>query len=258
MEQVAARGHAPLISTCTDPALTRVPVPWLIRIVPDTRAELRGLLGALPGRPPASIPAIVPAGREGRSIRGDLEAVGRICGVSFDPVIEQGRAVREGWLSEIKERGAGPIVVWLGRDAIEEALDGVASLGWKGPVLLPREALKGKAGAGKILERLHLLVVRLFDISEKSPHVEEFVRTYRETYGVDPDEAAALSFDAASLLIAAIRGAGADRSAVRDWLAAMGERKGVTGRLLLDGTGNRGLDPRGSSRGRGVLSLGKR
>ncbi|MGE5577621.1 MAG: ABC transporter substrate-binding protein [Syntrophothermus sp.] len=71
------------------------------------------------------------------------------------------------------------------------------------------------------------------------PEVKEFVKKYQAKFGQVPDAAAALTYDAAKLLFAAIEKAGkADRKAVRDALAATKGFKAVTGVLTYNGSGD--------------------
>jgi len=82
------------------------------------------------------------------------------------------------------------------------------------------------------------MAVRLFDPASRESTSVGFVRAYRSAFSVSPNEAAACAHDAVSLLVEAIRRAGPNRSAIRDWLAAEGELRGATGRIRFDGTGN--------------------
>jgi branched-chain amino acid transport system substrate-binding protein len=67
------------------------------------------------------------------------------------------------------------------------------------------------------------------------PRVQEFLRNYRQQFGTEPDAMAALGFDAARILFAAIEKAasqsGADIAAA---LAATKNFEGVTGRISID------------------------
>jgi branched-chain amino acid transport system substrate-binding protein len=74
----------------------------------------------------------------------------------------------------------------------------------------------------------------------KSPLSDKFVKAYEAKYKVKPDAAAALTYDAAKIVVAAIQKAGrVDRKAVRDALAATKGYKAVTGTITFAG----GNDP---------------
>lgn len=72
-----------------------------------------------------------------------------------------------------------------------------------------------------------------------------FVEAYNKAYGVNPDEPAALTWDAARLLLQAIKNTGGlsgnlvnDRVAVREALAKVKDFEGVTGKIGFDGNGD--------------------
>ncbi len=68
---------------------------------------------------------------------------------------------------------------------------------------------------------------------------QKFIREYEAKYGKKPDDVAALTYDAGSLLMAAITQAGdLDRKKVRDALASIQEFEGVTGKMKFQGTGD--------------------
>jgi len=72
-----------------------------------------------------------------------------------------------------------------------------------------------------------------------TPTAQKFIQTYEAKYGKKPDDVAALTFDAAGLLLAAITKAGSlERQKVRDALASIQEFEGVTGKMQFQGTGD--------------------
>jgi branched-chain amino acid transport system substrate-binding protein len=67
----------------------------------------------------------------------------------------------------------------------------------------------------------------------------KFIKDYQEKYGKTPDDVAALTYDAGSLILAALARAGApDRQKLRDALATITEFEGVTGKMAFKGTGD--------------------
>ena len=72
-----------------------------------------------------------------------------------------------------------------------------------------------------------------------------FVEAYNKAYKVDPDEPAALTWDAARLLLQAVKNTGglsgnlvADRLAVKEALAKVKDFEGVTGKIGFSGNGD--------------------
>ena len=63
------------------------------------------------------------------------------------------------------------------------------------------------------------------------PFVQEFLKAYKEAYGIEADMVGASSYDAFKIIVAAIEKAGTDPKAVRDAIAGMKDYDGVTGKI---------------------------
>jgi len=66
---------------------------------------------------------------------------------------------------------------------------------------------------------------------------ERFASKFRKRFGTEPDYSAAYTYDALSLLIAAIRKAGLNRARIRDAVEKLSPWAGVTGRITWDPVG---------------------
>jgi branched-chain amino acid transport system substrate-binding protein len=74
-----------------------------------------------------------------------------------------------------------------------------------------------------------------FSSGDQSPVVQGFLQRFRARFGTEPDDMAALGFDSAMILAAAIKRAGkTDGAALRDAIAATKDFPGVTGAITLD------------------------
>jgi branched-chain amino acid transport system substrate-binding protein len=74
-----------------------------------------------------------------------------------------------------------------------------------------------------------------FSPDDQAPNVKNFVEKYRTKYGSAPDTFAALGYDAARLLAAAVQRSGtADSTAIRDAMAKTAGFEGVTGLISFD------------------------
>src|SRR5208337_103376 len=74
-----------------------------------------------------------------------------------------------------------------------------------------------------------------FSPEDTSPAVQDFVKKYRARYGAAPDAMAALGYDSATILAAAMKTAGStDGPKVRDALAATRDFPGATGKTTID------------------------
>jgi branched-chain amino acid transport system substrate-binding protein len=74
---------------------------------------------------------------------------------------------------------------------------------------------------------------------DTSPAVQNFVKEFQAKYNQTPDAMAALGYDSAMILAAAIKSAGTtDGAKVRDALAAVKDFSGVTGKITMDANRN--------------------
>jgi branched-chain amino acid transport system substrate-binding protein len=90
---------------------------------------------------------------------------------------------------------------------------------------------------GKALDGCYL--TNHFSPDDPAPAVQKFVEKYKSKYGSVPDTFAALGYDAARILIDAIKRAGsAEPSAIRDALAKTSGFEGCTGTIGFDANRN--------------------
>jgi branched-chain amino acid transport system substrate-binding protein len=74
-----------------------------------------------------------------------------------------------------------------------------------------------------------------YSSQSKDPRVVKFVAAFKKQYAKSPDALAAVAYDAARIMVAAIKKAGGtDRAKIRDAIAATKDFPGVTGNITLD------------------------
>jgi len=86
--------------------------------------------------------------------------------------------------------------------------------------------------AGDTVEGLYLTTN--FFPSESDTIVTDFLNDYKEAYGQEPDQFAAVAYDTLGMLAKAIEVAGEDRVAIRDELAKISDYEGVTGNTTFN------------------------
>ncbi len=79
---------------------------------------------------------------------------------------------------------------------------------------------------------------RAYDPRSNEPHVIEFVTTFEDQYQSDPDIFAAYAYDAARILVQAIRQGGMSSDAIRDAIYSINNFAGVTGSTSFDENGD--------------------
>jgi len=232
--QLAARCHVPVICLSETSTLTRVPVPWLFRMVPDARQQIEALLASIALPRGGSVTTLIPAGRAGRTVRQDLETLARDGSISFRPLIEVDPAHPDA--ANVAGLAQGPVLLFLDPPSLRAVLSRLNRSGFQGPVLVPCDRLDDTFEI-QPAPGIALHTIRLFDPA--SAGTDAFQKAYRQAYGMEPDEAAACAYDATQLLVRAILNAGPDRSSIREWLAGSRHERGLTGEIAFDGTGNR-------------------
>jgi len=159
--------------------------------------------------------------------------------VESDPYIPA-TASLEPYLARMRRTGIDVLLLATEQPGAELALGELRALGthWG---LIGGDALTGIEAAGPLAEGTHLASAYLPD--RPGDRNAAFVADYGRVYpGERPDHRGAGAYDAVMLLAQAIAAVGADRRAVRDYLADVGRRlpayEGVTGKIAFDTTGD--------------------
>jgi ABC-type branched-subunit amino acid transport system substrate-binding protein len=248
--QVAAKARVPVLTLSAEGALTRIPLPWVLRAVHDEREVLGALLAALPpGGTRGGWSVFVDAGREGDRVAGEVRGAAARAGLSAPLVSVLGSG--PGGAARVPP--SGPALFAASTRASASALRALRAEGWGGEALLLTDA----AGSGPILAETGdaaegAVVPRAFDPSPGSA-AAVFARAFRDLHGAEPDEAAAAAHDAVLALAAAVRASDGSPDGVRRALLEGPPREGASGSLAFDASGDRrGAPPLARFRG-GVL-----
>ena len=146
----------------------------------------------------------------------------------------------EPYFSRMRRSGADVLLLAAERPGAELALREMQSLGLRWPVL-GGDALTGIEADGALAEGIRLSSAYLPD--RRDERNIAFVADYARAFpGQRPDHRGAGAYDIVLLLARAMDQAGADRRAVRDYLARVGRGRppfeGVTGPIAFDGNGD--------------------
>jgi branched-chain amino acid transport system substrate-binding protein len=79
-----------------------------------------------------------------------------------------------------------------------------------------------------------LIFTNNFDASNSDPKVQEFAKEFKATYGVEPDQFAAVAYDSLGMLVEVLKKSGPDRAKLRDELAKIKDYPGVSGKTSFD------------------------
>ena len=89
---------------------------------------------------------------------------------------------------------------------------------------------------GKAVEGIKL--TSYFSDSSESKVTQDFIKAYTDEYGKAPGTYAAYAYDATLIIMDGIKNAGADRAAIRDYIAGLQDFEGATGTASFDKNGD--------------------
>jgi branched-chain amino acid transport system substrate-binding protein len=236
-------GHLAAVATsATSPALTGIS-PWAFRVISSDSAnglDIARFAGRL-GRTRAAI--LYENNTYGRGLSDAFRRGFRGQIVSMDPIGEGADQSFEAYVSYFKK--LHPDIVFVaGTDA-----SGLAFLKEVRRQQLDADLVGGDGWSGLNVDTVRSTGVYAgvpFAATDPRPAAQRFVGAFRARFNMQPDNNAALAYDATRLLYEAYREVGADRRRIRDWLASRTAEtayRGVTGAIWFRPDG----DPVGKS-----------
>lgn len=181
----------------------------------------------------------------GQGVRTTFERAFRAGGgtiVAADPylpaVFSRGDEL-DPYLSRAIRRGADALVIGGQAEAGAKIVAAARRLGYTGPIL-GSDGLTGLKDAGPVAEGVFVSSAFLPDRPAEA--AQRFVTSYRRLTRKLPDHRGAMTYDVMYLLRDAIREAGEDREAIRDYVASVGNGRdgfpGVSGLIQFDEKGD--------------------
>lgn len=145
-----------------------------------------------------------------------------------------------GQLNKIKSKNVDGIVVWGLYVETAQILAQAKQYGINKPTFLSSGVLQGAflELAGKAAENAY--IVTYFSTDNPDAKVQSFIRNYKNMFNRMPTPTSALAYDAATLLVDAIKEGGTDKNAIMAKLRATKGKSGVIGRLDCDARGQVG------------------
>jgi len=228
-EQIATKVRVPILSPVSgDPSLTRVSVPWIFVLAPGEDAQARLLAGAVAGDGRARVVLVSSTDHDGRVgaeevkkalLARDIPLAGHL--TLPQDLVDAGEAAR-------RTRNLDPdaVVLWAVTGVAERFLGALSTLGFRPALYLPmlREPLDPEAGLEDWPNAVCGLIPGATPASGDEPSpVGDWV--------------ACSTYDATTLLVAAVRKAGLNRARTRDGIAAMSGYRGLSGDIVWNNGG---------------------
>jgi branched-chain amino acid transport system substrate-binding protein len=245
VEQVSAKSHTTYLSAwASDPTLSQAFVPWYFSCVPNDLQQSSSLIAEIYHRRNFTKVAIV----SDKSYDANFAVTSFLKKIKTEGIAEPILFSSENNENNLKEL---PDQINIA-NAQCIVLFGEPSFSWRLIQLMRAKKLN------------QTIYISLSALAEKEPTAPEFLQNgkivqvssafylraqgkafreeYERVYGEKPTEPAAYAFDAANIIIEAIRNADYDREKIKTELAKL-HYKGVTGLIQFDEKGNRVGDP---------------
>jgi branched-chain amino acid transport system substrate-binding protein len=243
-EQVATKAHLLLISpVSSDPSLTHARVPWIFRLPPDDAAQAEVLVNdGLAPRSLTAVGVIASADHDGKTFANELEAAmgRRRSGPAFKLAVDPDLHDPGSLADRVKSFAPDGLVIRLRPAVGRRLIAALQSVGVDCPLFLPwipglhLVELPPSYG-GPVIE------VAPFQPPQQCGPYAKLVRSSARRYGVEPSAAMVYGFDAANLVIEALRRGVEGRADLQRQVTELTGLLGASGPIRWDnGGGNTG------------------
>jgi len=221
-----------------DPSLTETQIPWLLRIFPDNRQQgYRLALLIVKEQALTNIVVLRSNSRPGRmGVRPLVDAVRRLGHPVLQEInFKEGDRTFDTQVAVIRQANPQAVVFWgnaaeLGAAAAQLRAAGVNAAFFGFDRMVDPEFVRVAGPAAE-----NATAAYFFDPNKTDKLWLEFVQRFEKRYGVRPEAYAGYGYDAAQMLIDAIKKAGPNRYRIHDIMTSIDEYTGVTGYMRFDG-----------------------
>ena len=245
-QQVATKAHLPLIApVSSDPSLTHTRVPWIFRLPPDDRVQAEELVvEGLGPRDRKRVGIVVSADHDGRIFAKEMQLVMERAQIAPFFELAVGPDLNDPGSLADRVRGFAPdaLVVRLQPDAVRRLLEALQSVGVACDVFLPW--IPGlhlvefpPAYDGPVIE------VAPFRSRQQCGPYLKLVRSGVRRHGTKPTVALVYGFDAANLVIEALRRHAGGRADLQRQLTGLSGYWGASGPIRWDNGGGNTAKP---------------
>jgi ABC-type branched-subunit amino acid transport system substrate-binding protein len=241
VEQVSAKSHIPYLSAwSSDPTLSQAFVPWFFNCVPNDLQQASSLIEEIYHRRNLKKAAIV----SDNSYDANLAVKSFLKKTKTEGISEPKLYSSENFekdfndlATRIKKADAECIILFGQPGFAWDFIRLMRSIKMNQTVYGSLFALGEKELSDPVFAQNGIIVMvsSAFYLKARG---KVFMEEFERIYGNKPTEAAAYAFDAANLIIEAIRGAETDRDKIKNELAKI-HYEGVTGLIQFDDKGNR-------------------
>lgn len=239
-QQVATKAHLPLIApVSSDPSLTHTRVPWIYRLPPDDRVQAEALVAKGLGPPELKrVGIVVSADHDGRIFAEEMKAAMEraqnppIFELAVGPDLDDPESLAD----RIRSFAPDALVMRLRPNAVQRLLAALQSIGVDCAVFLPwipglRLVEFPPGYDGSVIE------VEPFRSRQQCGPYLKLVRASVRRHGAGPTVAMVYGFDAANLVIEALRRRAGGRADLQRQLTGLSGYSGASGPISWDNGG---------------------
>jgi branched-chain amino acid transport system substrate-binding protein len=234
--QVSGRTSVPVVSLCADASVSQAGVPWMVRLVPRTSEEAQTLFTKIHVR---RWVAVVPDGRAGREVISDLKEAATSSGCFIEKTIEVNPSFTNTarLAKQILAIRPDAVLLWLHPAMAGTVAKSLRVAGFAGRLAGPGRLRSAEFSTAAGDATNGLVVPGPVLDGSAATAFKEFADAFHQRLGHEPDAAAAMSYDAARLLIRILRQTG-PRPAHEAFPIGF-SLAGASGVLTFDAQGNR-------------------
>jgi len=249
-EQIANKIGIPIVTLASDATTTQINIPWIFRMGPSDEDQARVIASQIyQAGLSEMVWLLVESDHDGRVGGEQFEkAVKHLHGIPPERLeISSSSPDLEAIAARARASAPDAVVLWISSPLAARLLPLLGTNNFARPIYLSRKAVAAVAGDA-------------FDLADGGTRAPSgfsqgtwvtasaagaarsdtlaFQERYRAKTGAWPSFAAMQTYDAVHLVAQALRVAGANRSRLRDYLAAGNRFPGISGAIVFDPAGN--------------------
>ena len=249
-EQIANKIGIPIVTLASDATTTQINIPWIFRLGPSDEDQARAIASQIyQAGLSKKVLLLVESDHDGRVGGEEFEkAVKYLHGIPPERLeISSASANLEGIAARAQANAPDAIVLWTSWPLAARLLPLLSANNFARPIYLSRKAAASVAGNAFDLADggtcapsglPHGAWVTTSSAGVTPDNTLAFQERYRAKTGGWPSLVAMQTYDAVHLVAQALRVAGANRSRLRDYLAAGNRFAGISGTIVFDPAGN--------------------
>ncbi len=235
-EQIGNKIGVPIVTLSTDSTTTQIDLPWIFRLAVDDRRQAQALAREIyTRRGIRKVVLIAERDHDGRAGAAEFNRAALDLGVPEPDRVDLDSAGIDllQLLATIQSRRPEAVVLWTDNPLARLLVTSLEESGDRPLIFLCQ-----KATAAEIDSTRSGTAWTVSRSGADSAAQASFADRFRVQAGRAPTTEAAATYDAVSLVLAALRQAGSNRARARDQLARTSNFDGVSGRVAFDGAGN--------------------